>query len=87
MVAVEIEETEAAADAIAGNLLSLTSQKVANGRVAIFQDVSRATRHLSFSSAFPLYNSASPLSPYGSRLLPSFRLMRLTFYFPLSSFF
>jgi hypothetical protein len=49
MVVVEIEETEAAADAIAGNLLSLTSQKVATGRVAIFQDVSRATRYLSFS--------------------------------------
>jgi hypothetical protein len=36
MVAVEIEETEAAADAIAGSFLSLTSQKVATGRVAIF---------------------------------------------------
>jgi hypothetical protein len=36
MVAVEIEETEAAADAIAGSFLSSTSQKVATGRVAIF---------------------------------------------------
>lgn len=31
-MAVEIEETEAAADAIAGSFLSLTSQKVATGR-------------------------------------------------------
>ena len=31
MVAVEIEETEAAAGAIAGSFLSLTSQKSGNG--------------------------------------------------------
>jgi hypothetical protein len=37
MVAVEIEETEAAAaDAIVGSFLSLSSQKMATGRVAIF---------------------------------------------------
>ena len=50
MVVVEIEETEAAADAIAGSFLSLTSQKSGNGSGChFFQDVSRATHYLSFS--------------------------------------
>ena len=50
MVAVEIEETEAAADAIAGSFLFLTSQKNGNGSGChFFQDVNRATCYLSFS--------------------------------------
>jgi hypothetical protein len=50
MVVVEIEETEAAADAIAGSFLFLTSQKNGNGSGChFFQDVNRATCYLSFS--------------------------------------
>ena len=53
MAAVEIEETEAAADAIAGSFLFLTSQKSGKGSGChFFQDVSRATRYLSFSPMF-----------------------------------
>ena len=73
MVAVEIEETEAAADAIAGSFLSSTSQKVATGRVAIFF---RMYVELRVTSPFPpRFRFIIPLPPYRLTVLACYLLL------------